>query len=425
MRRWLVTAAICLAPSLAGANTFAVNIQNAAMDEKAAKTWRVGLIAGGIAPGETPDTWYFGKQTLGGSAPDQYTAWRLGSVTKSFTGFLTALQSCYGAYTGGPCPPSPPPAPEEIAPVLALACPSCVVPLNRQHITFEQLATHTAGLPPMHTQRVCSAQDHYLAFSNCFVFYGMGPPPTDCLAATCPGAQNPLYCSMVYNPPYPTSGMAESCGLCSAPTPFLNTCVPAPAPYQYSNWSFNLLGELLVANAGASSWHDLNKTELLTPLGMTSKFVDDDQTPAGVTKGQGYDCPPSSPCTAAAPKDQPDWGNPAGGLWSTGPDMLGFLKYVMNLFVLDPLSPLIAARTLALSPHALDGSSNPVGLGWQQRSLTTVSGSHPMWFKAGDGAGFYAYIAWVPATSVGAYAISNGGDPSGVKNVVENTLKNY
>lgn len=426
MRHWFVMAAVCLGPSLASANTLQDNVN-------AVATPRVGLIVGGVVPNPSETgVWYFGEQTPGGTPTDDHTAWRLGSATKSFTGFLTALQNCNGVYTGGGSCPSPPPHQTTLPELFNTLGITVTLPSVRQSITLEQMAAHTSGLPAMQTGRICSADDHYLTLSNCAVFRDITTPnPSTCLDTACPASTDYCGCSI------PLACTSNHCGpadFCACPNNgtvapvAADTCQTPGVTYLYSNWAYNILGNLLAANAGKPTWHHLNKVALLTPLGMASTFVDSETTPSGVTKGAGYECTTS--CTAVTPiKVEPAFADAAGGLWSTGPDMLLYLKYAMGVLNPAPSNQLVAARGLVFATHGYDLGHNVVGLGWQQKPLTNGSSTRTVWYKAGGGAGFSAYIAWMPSSSlggaVGAFAIANSGDAVKTSDIVDSVLKNY
>jgi CubicO group peptidase (beta-lactamase class C family) len=221
-----------------------------------------------------------------------------------------------------------------------------------------------------------------------------------------------------------------------------NTCPSQPPGglYIYSNWAFSILGGALAAayddgsqcprkkdappvlkdwpNHTGPAFIDVIDKVMLKPLQMNKTFTypslavpPPDQ---GVWYGYGYDsCTkpsddhPDFPGCALQDDDIAPGSEPAGGIWSTGPDMLVWLKYLMGIKPDDAsqkVNDLYALRTLLQCPRA-DSSNGigKVGLAWE------IFEHDGALFVGKDGAwsGFHAYIGYRPDTAVGAFVMLN------------------
>jgi CubicO group peptidase (beta-lactamase class C family) len=212
-----------------------------------------------------------------------------------------------------------------------------------------------------------------------------------------------------HKPPFPlTCAMDPYKVPCHAPGPAAN----------YSNWGYSVLGELLARNAGANSWIELLRAKLLAPYGMTHSIVD------GEPLGSLFKAPEWANCSATSLPNGPVWttcdwqqstphplpGAPSGGLWSTGPDMLKYLKYALGLPA-DAPSPeataLLAARPAIFCTR--EGTDDVgIGLGWYRRRLA----GETTWSKDGDSGTFEAYMLLMPSHGSGVFALSNTNSES-------------
>jgi CubicO group peptidase (beta-lactamase class C family) len=194
--------------------------------------------------------------------------------------------------------------------------------------TLEDLATHHSGLP------TASADDlfrHYvlpsLVFSDA---YGNSRDPVSALAVT-PAA--------------------------------------TPGEYGYSNLGFSLLGEALVAEAGAESYEALVRERVLDPLGMNATVVF-----SGVPEGGAP--PHVAPGHPSEPWHNTDYAPAGVATWSTPDDLARFLSAVADgsapgMGALEPVHrdvSFTAEGTEAPAPEedarGIDFSSFDQGLGW-------------------------------------------------------------
>jgi CubicO group peptidase (beta-lactamase class C family) len=370
----------------------AMRVQQAAETSKAAMDWQVGLVVGAITPTEQV-IYYVGERSIGQGAPDGMTAFRLGSLTKTVTAALLALQNDNGLYVGPCSGPEPGKSLTLLAPTLAAACPTCAaLPTERSTITMQDLATHYSGLPTVTTKSTCTVDDVYQALTDCSVSDIGAHPMPNCVASDCPS-----FCA--------STNCDSTC----------NACRP-PGSYLYSNWGFAVLGGLVAFHAG-DTWEHLVQTALTTPLGMTHTFVDGAST-GGAVEASGYNCTTTG--CVVEPVLFPTSENPAGGLWSTGPDMMRYLAFAMGQGGNTSTQALYAARSLMFCTRA-----GAMGLGWLSATLNGATTSQLSWGKPGDFGGFSSYLGFLPKSGVGAFALSNGGPMDGPMNLVKALLSTY
>ncbi len=174
---------------------------------------------------------------------------------------------------------------------------------------------------------------------------------------------------------------------------------PPGAVAAYSNIGFDLLADAL-ATASAKSYAALLKERVTDPLGMADTGLD--PTPpqcARLMIGSGIGGP--GPCV-----DTEATGG-SGGLYSTGDDMLLWLRHQMS----DPRA--WRMRTLAhavyLPRQSLQaaigfdeaGPTSGIALGW---IAVAAHDRMPMILqKSGGGGGFMSYVAFAPGRDVGVF----------------------
>lgn len=214
-------------------------------------------------------------------------------------------------------------------------------PINR--VTLEQLATHTSSLPrslpPAYTQRTL----------------------------TYPKLINFL---RTWQPDYPIG-----------------------THYLYSNFGFGLLG-LVEENLGHQPYQRLIQRDILLPLGMNSTTL---EMETGIKShyAQRYSPegkPVPKPSKAALPA--------SGALWSTGSDMLKFLKANLGL---DGPKELLHAMQLAQEPYFKVRPALTLGLAWQK----VQANGYLLIDKNGGIPGFSSYIGMVPTKKIGIVILVN------------------
>lgn len=171
--------------------------------------------------------------------------------------------------------------------------------------------------------------------------------------------------------------------------------------YQYNNFAFALLGEILAGIHGVDYATALHRL-VLAPYGLSSTTLDEGPAANSAgTYGSGG-APVAAICAAGLA--------PAGGLRSNAADMAAYLR-----LQLDPPDPL-AAKAVALThqPHLVDGE-HAVGLGWEQ----PVASRGTWWEKSGDTFGNSALVRFDRARRLGVVVLSDHQDAALVEAVAE------
>jgi CubicO group peptidase (beta-lactamase class C family) len=221
----------------------------------------------------------------------------------------------------------------------------------------------------------------------------------------------------------PESGQTPpTCGYSAGQCPLFAT----GTTYQYSNWGFALLGNLLVHKDPGKSkdWRTLNRSAVLAPLGMDGTWADPDTTSAHAATSYSSCVWNGHAVSGCKPNTVPldEASSPAGGLWSTGPDMLRFLRF--NMGVAQPDAASAARKELyglrddahfsmqcrRRSSSVPEQAAGPgVGLGWQRSALN----GDAMVYKGGDWDEFHAFIGYVGAKGVGVVVMTNSNPGTG------------
>jgi D-alanyl-D-alanine-carboxypeptidase/D-alanyl-D-alanine-endopeptidase len=182
----------------------------------------------------------------------------------------------------------------------------------------------------------------------------------------------------------------------------------------YSNIGFDFLADALEAATG-QSYPDLLRARVTGPLGMKDTgFAPTPEQCARLMTGTGLGGPATCVDTRAT--------DGSGGLYSTGNDMLRWLRH--NLADTDGallLSHAVYWPRQALSAAiGFDEGAAPmagIGLGWV---VTAADDVHPMVLtKSGGGAGFMSYIAFAPGRHVGVFVGVNRVDFGMFKGLAE------
>jgi D-alanyl-D-alanine-carboxypeptidase/D-alanyl-D-alanine-endopeptidase len=295
---------------------------------------RVPGVAVGMIAADPQERWVVGYGRLSAAdqrIPDGDTVFEIASVTKVFTGVLLAQAVVNGEL--------------KLDDPISMYLPEGVTApeYEGRSITLLDLATHTSGLPDF------PSNFHPKDPSNPFADYTM----------------DQMY------------------GFLSG---YRLTRVPG-STYEYSNYGFGLLGNLLVRRAGVTDYEALLLERITRPLGMdstriqlTSEMRSRLATPHidySVETGN-YDFTAFAGC---------------GAIRSTANDMLTFLAANMGLTDTE-LQP---ALQMANTPQRLD-----MGLGWG----LYYSGK---WFHEhnGETGGYHSYLAWDPQRKIGVVVLTN------------------
>jgi CubicO group peptidase (beta-lactamase class C family) len=169
------------------------------------------------------------------------------------------------------------------------------------------------------------------------------------------------------------------------------------AAYEYSNFGFALLGEILGRETGMS-YRDLVKARIFVPLGMAS--TDTVLTDALERRSaQGY-----GPGGVPAHHWAFDAFTGAGAINSTGTDMVAYLRANMAASAAASASTLSRALTMAHEARAdMEPDKTRIGLAW----MTTPAGG-ARWHNGGTG-GFMSFIGFTDDGKRGVVILSNQG----------------
>lgn len=239
------------------------------IDEEMKKQGLPGLAVGIVIDGELALAKGFGVTSLASkTAPDADTVYRIGSITKSFTGLALLALRDDGVLSLDE------PLSKWISEAHQLVYPS----RDSTPITLRQLANHTSGLPRM------------------------GPfPPED-------------------NP-------AEDVVVKSLVKLSLET---APATkWAYSNFAFSLLG-IAIGRAAKAPFHDVVTARILKPLGMTATVWDHEAVASG-RLAPAHQPGPQGPMPNTKPA-RLGAGDGAGGIYSSVRDMAKYVAFQLAAY---------------------------------------------------------------------------------------------
>ncbi len=173
------------------------------------------------------------------------------------------------------------------------------------------------------------------------------------------------------------------------------TLTRAPgAQYEYSNFGFMLLGQLL-ANREHTTYASLVESRILHPLGMTDTVVTG--TPANRAQlVAGY----ATDGTRQPPWDFGELGAP-GSIESDMHDMLIYAEANLRA----PAGPLGPAMALAQQPRELIGQDDlRIGLAWMTNPHSGIT------FHNGQTGGYHSFIGFDRATHQAVVILANVGD---------------
>ena len=285
----------------------------------------VGILVATIDDGKTDVSSY-------GAQFDASSAFEIGSITKTFTAALLADMIGRGEVAPGD-------------PIERYLPPGATAPTySGRHITLADLATQSSGLPRMPTN---------------FAPRNAADPYAD----------------------YDTSLMYA----------FLSSYTLPRAPgstFEYSNYGFGLLGELLARRLNMS-YAEAIRTRILLPLGMTHTVLATVGAPAQTVGGHNADGDPVPNWTQGAFEG-------AGAVVTTAGDMLLYAK--ANL----PGAPgeLPEAMRDARTPKSNAPGGPPIGYAW----LTNPDGV--VWHNGGT-AGFRSFLGLDEARNRAIFIVAN------------------
>ena len=293
----------------------------------------------------------FGRRADGTNEPPGVdTLFRIGSVTKAFTGQVLASLAAEGVVG--------------LADPLTKYCPEFIAPMSEggRPIRLIDLATHSAGLPRE-------------------VPHAPGPPDDPFVNIT-PDA---FTAWLKANPLMFTPGTAIS----------------------YSNFGFDLLAAAL-ARAARQSYAELLDARVIRPLGLRdTTLAPSTEQAARIMQGRDFD---GSPMPNAKTGNVIVG---SGGLYSTAQDLLAWLQWHLDRFSNDRAAERLVDHAAYLWRDDLNavfgmdesGHMDAMGLAWV---IMAPQRDRPLILqKAGGLQGVFSYVAVAPARGIGVCAAIN------------------
>jgi D-alanyl-D-alanine-carboxypeptidase/D-alanyl-D-alanine-endopeptidase len=189
----------------------------------------------------------------------------------------------------------------------------------------------------------------------------------------------------------------------------------------YSNYGYDLLGAAL-ANASGKPYAELLKERLLDPLGMKdTTFNPPAEAKDRLMQGHNFDGSPLPNVPTSVGIEC------AGGLHTTGADMLRFIKWNLDKSANDMSELRLMTQAAFLyrdglnSVVGIDDASpmSAMGLGWV---ISLPEGNRPLILeKTGGLQGFFIYVAIAPTRGVGAFFVMNEFNTGGYHAAVQAT----
>jgi len=175
--------------------------------------------------------------------------------------------------------------------------------------------------------------------------------------------------------------------------------------YEYSNFAYGVLGQLL-ANRAHSSYDALIEQRILQPLGMkNTAVVGSALTKRRLAPGFTYGGKPQSAWDLGALA-------PAGSIESDLYDMVVYVKANMDA----PAGPLGRAMALAQQSRGSEDSEDSVGLAWE------TSLQYGFVHKAGGTGGYSAIVAFDRRRNYGLVFMANVANSSDLGQLVEHII---
>ena len=321
-----------------GALAQAPNAALRAMAEAQVRSGAVpGMVIGTISASEVRVEGYGALSRARPGRPDADTVYEIGSLTKTFTALLLADAVARGTLTLDD-------------PVARLLPAYRISAFGARQVTLLDLATQTSGLPRLPGNMApASMENPYADYSGAMLKAFLG-----------------------------------SHALGRAPG----------ATYEYSNLGFGLLGTALAAHAG-KDYAALLGERITGPLGMRSTAValSDDMR---ARLAPGHD---------ASGKPVANWDFDslagAGAIRSTVPDMLRYLRAMMN----PASAAALPGLRLVQQPQRPAGTSGgQIALAWQIRQM----GEHKVVWHNGMTGGYASFMAFTSDGTRGVVVVANG-----------------
>jgi serine-type D-Ala-D-Ala carboxypeptidase/endopeptidase len=308
------------------------------------------LVIGVVRNGQTSIQGFGRRADNTNEAPSADTLFRIGSVTKAFTGQVLASLAADGVVS--------------LADPLTKYCPEFIAPLSEagRPIRLIDLATHSAGLPRE-------------------VPHEPGPPDNPFVHIT----REAFVAWLKANPLLFTPGTAVS----------------------YSNFGFDLLAAALSA-AAKKPYPNLIAARALTPLSLTdTTFAPSGDQTARLMYGHNFD----GAAMPYAPTGEVIVGS--GGFYSSPRDLLRWLQWHLDRMSTEGAVERLIDHAAYLWRDGLNtvfgmdesGHMDAMGLGWV---IMAPVGDRPLILqKAGGLQGIFSYVAFAPARNMGVIAAIN------------------
>lgn len=310
------------------------------------------LVLGVVRDGQTAIQGFGHRADNANEAPGADTLFRIGSVTKSFTGQVLASLTADGIVS--------------LADPLTKYCPEFAsMSEGGQPVRLIDLATHSAGLPRE-------------------VPHEPGPPDDPFVNVT----------------PEAFTAWLKTNPLLFAPGTAIS----------YSNFGFDLLAAAL-AQAAHQPYADLLEARIIGALGLRdTTFSPSTLQAAGILQGHNFDGSPLPNANTGAVIVG------SGGLYSSARDLMAWLQWHLARFsneraaerLIDHAAYLWRDGLSAVFGMDESGRMDAMGLGW---IIMAPEGDRPLILqKAGGLQGVFSYVAFAPARGIGVCAAINAFD---------------
>jgi serine-type D-Ala-D-Ala carboxypeptidase/endopeptidase len=311
------------------------------------------LVLGVVRDGQTSIQGFGRRADNTNEAPGGDTLFRIGSITKAFTGQVLASLAADGVVS--------------LADPLTKYCPEFATPMSASGppIRLIDLATQSSGLPRE-------------------VPHEAGPPDDPFVNIT----------------PEAFTGWLKANPLMFAP----GTAV------SYSNFGFDLLAAALSRAAG-QPYPDLIEARIIRPLGLKdTSFAPSTEQALRIMPGHNFD---GSLMPNAKTGDVIVG---SGGLYSSARDLMAWLKWHLDRFGNDRAAERLIDHAAYLWRDGLkavfgmdeSGHMDAMGLAWV---IMAPEGDRPLILqKAGGLQGVFSYVAFAPAHGIGVCAAINAFD---------------
>ena len=185
--------------------------------------------------------------------------------------------------------------------------------------------------------------------------------------------------------------------------------------YSYSNFAYGVLGNVLADHDGPFKWSLDNYLAVMAPLGMFDTLAPEDYLDFSSRRAYGHKRNSAGTWTVLQTSSVSAGVSPAGGLWSTPPDMLVWLGNATG--VLHGNSEVDAALGMTMQcrgPWGKNSTCSSVqdcgsctGLAWTEDIDPCTGGIRIS--KSGGVPGFQAWIGLDPRTHRGVFVLLNSG----------------